>query len=249
MMSRLSINVNKIATLRNSRGGDIPNLLSVVNHLVSWGVQGITVHPRPDGRHILYSDVRELQKELKKTPHVEFNVEGYPSVDFLKLMGEVKPHQCTLVPDLPTDLTSDKGWNLKESFSLLKDVLERLHANQIRSSLFVNPVDFDGDQVAWLQELKPCRVEFYTGVWVQEFQTARGTEILSIYKNFSEKINDLKIGVNAGHDLNQKNLKFLLEAVPLIQEVSIGHAFICESLDEGMKETLNRYFAILKNFK
>ena len=243
-MSRLSINVNKIATLRNSRGSDIPNLLSVVDDLVSWGVQGITVHPRPDGRHILYSDVRMIREKLKETPHVEFNIEGYPSLNFLNLMKEIRPHQCTLVPDPPTALTSHQGWHLKEKFSLLKDVLNQLHSYQIRSSLFIDPLDFNKDQLTSIEQLQPHRVEFYTGLWAEKFQTSEEKKILKIYKDLSEKMNALCIGVNAGHDLNQKNLKPLLKNVPLIQEVSIGHAFICESLYDGLKKTLNRYFEI-----
>ena len=263
-MRRLSININKVATLRNSRGENTPDLIKVVEDLISWGVQGITIHPRPDGRHILYSDVREISRVLKleqtilqnisttknqnypsQNGEVELNIEGYPSSKFLNLIEEIRPHQCTLVPDEPHVLTSHEGWDTKKNFSLLQEVLNFLHSQDVRTSLFIDPLKWSSEQLDDLEKLKPHRVEFYTGKWAQNFQTPEGKKILQIYKELSEKIKDLQIDINAGHDLNQDNLKQLIQEVPLIQEVSIGHAFICESLYSGFEKTLNCYFSIL----
>lgn len=261
-MVHLSINVNKVAVLRNSRGGNEPCLMQVVQDLIQFGVWGITVHPRPDGRHILYQDVRDIAQCVQKFSSVEFNVEGYPSQKFLSLIEEVQPHQCTLVPDPPEALTSDQGWDLESHFSFLKKTLSFLKKNKVRTSLFIDPscvcLDF-------LKRLNPDRVEFYTGNWARVFdcthqktalkseimhKSALSTEclkILQVYKKTSEHIAQMGIGINAGHDLNQKNLKILLQEVPLIQEVSIGHAFICESLYEGFKAVLEKYHLILKS--
>ena len=285
-MVKLSVNVNKAAVLRNSRGGSEPCLIQIVKDLIQWGAWGITVHPRPDGRHILYQDVRDIAQCVQKTPSVEFNVEGYPSEKFLNLIAETGPHQCTLVPDPPEVLTSDQGWSLEESFVFLEKTLSFLKKHKVRSSLFIDPLCLSLDA---LQKLKPDRVEFYTGHWARAFDcssqktsaplndaayqpvsgfgrlgssqktstplndTVRLTlneeclKILQVYKEASESIVRMGIGINAGHDLNQKNLRILLEGVPLIQEVSIGHAFICESLYEGFKVTLEKYRLILRS--
>ena len=257
-MVKLSVNVNKIATLRNSRGGDDPHLLSFVKNLIQKGVGGITVHPRPDGRHILYQDVREIglwihQHSSKK---IELNIEGYPSQKFLTLIKEVQPHQCTLVPDPPTALTSDQGWNLLQHQDRLKVVLKQLQDDSIRSSLFIDPLLFHEKDLTVLKNLSPDRVEFYTGAWAKQHKHLEQSKIpstnskpkknvLNIYKNLSKKIDLLGIGINAGHDLNQKNLPPLLAGCPLIQEVSIGHAFVCESIYEGLEKTIQNYFQIL----
>ena len=259
-MVRLSVNVNKAAVLRNSRGGDKPCLIQVVEDLIQFGAWGITVHPRPDGRHILYQDVRDIARCVQKFPSVEFNVEGYPSEKFLGLIEETSPHQCTLVPDPPEALTSDQGWDLENNFSFLKKILDFLLKNKVRSSLFIDPSCLSLDL---LQKLKPDRVEFYTGHWARAFDwcsqktamsevgqkqvlTQECLKILQVYKEVSERIHGMGIGINAGHDLNQKNLKVLLKEVPLIREISIGHAFICESLYDGLKATLEKYHSICK---
>jgi len=368
-MVRLSVNVNKVAVLRNSRGGNEPRLIQVVEDLIQFGAWGITVHPRPDGRHILYRDVRDIAQCVQKYSSVEFNVEGYPSEEFLDLIKETKPHQCTLVPDPPEALTSDQGWDLENEFSFLEKVLSFLKDNKIRSSIFIDPLSFSLD---FLRKLQPDRVEFYTGSWAYAFDciSQRGTsllgdkaissrknvtpegaisnisekegiqhseedvkcednvaaqrsrlashhfasakagtmnvtpeqknvtstqknvtpkkknitpeqknvtptsyvipakagiqntvpqnktngdialneeclKILKTYRIASEKIHKMGIGINAGHDLNQRNLKALLKAAPLIQEVSIGHAFISEALYDGLKLTLDNYHLIL----
>ena len=261
-MVKLSVNVNKVAVLRNSRGGNEPCLIQVVEDLVQWGAWGITVHPRPDGRHILYQDVRDIAQCVQKKTFVEFNVEGYPSENFLNLIAETSPHQCTLVPDPPEALTSNQGWDLENSFVFLEKTLNFLKKHQVRASLFIDPLCLNLDV---LQKLKPDRVEFYTGHWVRAFDyisqktsaplndairpalNEECLKILQVYKKTSEHITKMEIGINAGHDLSQKNLKILLEGVPLIQEVSIGHAFICESLYDGFKATLEKYHLILKS--
>lgn len=250
-MVKLSLNVNKIATLRNARGGNFPNLIFVVEHLLKLGAQGITVHPRPDGRHILYKDVSQISQLIRKYNNdafskiVEFNIEGYPSLTFLKLMDQCRPHQCTLVPDSPSALTSDQGWNLKENFNFLKNIVHALKKNNIRSSIFIDPLHFSKEDLDCLSSLKPDRVEFYTGAWSEHYEKNL-FDVLDIYKKQAEQIHDMDVGINAGHDLNQKNLKLFLENVPHIQEVSIGHAFICESLYDGMEKTFENYMNILK---
>ena len=257
-MVRLSVNVNKVATLRNSRGGNEPCLTQVVEDLIQFGAWGITVHPRPDARHILYQDVRDIAQCVQKSPPVELNVEGYPSENFLDLIKEIRPHQCTLVPDPPSALTSDQGWNLENNFSFLEKVLDFLKKNKVRSSIFIDPLCFN---LSVLQKLRPDRVEFYTGNWARAFDCIsqkKGDEveyrsslseeclkILKVYKTASEQIHKVGIGINAGHDLNQQNLKPLLEKVSVIQEVSIGHAFISEALYEGLQVTLKNYHVLL----
>ena len=259
-MVNLSVNVNKVAVLRNSRGGNEPCLIQIVEDLIQLGVWGITVHPRPDGRHILYQDVRDIAQCVQKTSSVEFNVEGYPSEKFLSLIAETDPHQCTLVPDPPEALTSEQGWDLEGGFVFLEKTLNFLKKYKVRSSLFIDPLCLN---LGVLRKLKPDRVEFYTGHWTRAFDCISQTtsvplndaiqpvlneeclKILEVYQKTSESIAQMGIGINAGHDLNQKNLKILLERVPLIQEVSIGHAFICESLYDGFKAALEKYRLIL----
>ena len=280
-MVALSVNVNKIGTLRNSRGSDVPRLMSVVSDLLKWGAEGVTVHPRPDGRHILYQDVLDIKKHIKKWSdaahnNIEFNVEGYPSKEFLTLIDKALPHQCTLVPDPPEALTSSEGWNLRENFNFLKEVLSGLKNLSVRSSLFIDPLNFDQRELDFLEKLFPDRVEFYTGAYAKSFlqeeknnqeagesfqrsqinkkpfkQKESGqlspVEILNIYKKLAQKIQKIGIGINAGHDLNQKNLPLLMRHLPFIKEVSVGHAFVCEALYQGMKTTLNNYTLILRS--
>lgn len=267
-MVKLSINVNKIAVLRNSRGGQTPHLLHFIKKLISngfsSGISGITVHPRPDGRHILYKDVRDIGRFIDSCTDIELNVEGRPIDSFLNLIKEVQPHQCTLVPDSPEALTSDQGWNLKENQKHLLEVLRFLRSLSIRSSLFIDPLLFYKEDLEALKTLSPDRVEFYTGAWAKWYEqnslshinntqksekTALSSKILTTYKNLSEQIQDMGIGVNAGHDLNRQNLKLLLKACPLIQEISIGHAFVCESLYSGMESSAAQYKNILKEFQ
>ena len=249
-MVKLSVNVNKIATLRNSRGSNQPCLEQVVKDLIQWKVFGITVHPRPDGRHILYQDVRKISKLCSR--HAELNIEGRPSPAFMRLISQTRPHQCTLVPDSPQVLTSDQGWNLKENFNFLKKTLNNLRKKQIRSSLFIDPLTFQDGPL--LKTLAPDRVEIYTGAYAKLYDKYRQKKaswpqvqrVLKIYKKFAGQVLSEGIQLNAGHDLNQKNLKTLVQHLPDLKEVSIGHALICESLYDGLRATLKNYLNILK---
>ena len=243
----LSVNINKFATLRNARGKNRPCLQTVTKNLVGWGVPGITVHPRPDGRHILYRDVREIKELLKSHQGVELNVEGYPSREFLKLTGEVVPHQCTLVPDPPGVLTSGEGWRFDRDRDRLKKPLSFLKTQNIRSSLFLDPFAFDRKDQEALEQLNPDRVELYTEHYASAYDQGRYREVLSTYAQVAQRLNQRGLGINAGHDLSLDNLECLLQAVPSIQEVSIGHALVCESLDQGLSSVVKRYLQICKN--
>jgi len=232
-MSRLSVNINKIALLRNSRGSDIPDVIQFAKDCEAYGAQGITVHPRPDERHIRRSDVYALKKIVK----TEFNIEGYPTEDFLKMVLDIKPEQCTLVPDAPGQLTSDHGWDTVKHALLLKVVTQELHQAGIRVSLFIDPVHtlIDGAKSAGAD-----RIEFYTGPYAHDFPTNKEAAI----KDFAaaaahcEKIG---IGINAGHDLNLDNLKFFKQHVPQLLEVSIGHALVRDCLYYGLENTIQLY--------
>ncbi|MFK7864608.1 MAG: pyridoxine 5'-phosphate synthase [Pseudohongiellaceae bacterium] len=242
-MTVLSVNVNKIALLRNSRGRDYPNLNDYVEQIVGLGVAGITVHPRPDQRHITRSDVYKLAELLKAHPEVEFNIEGYPSNDFLELVLEVQPAQCTLVPDLPGQLTSDHGWNVDKSETLLSAVLTRLRNKGIRSSLFLDP---DVESVDKVAGVGADRIELYTEKFASEFGSVNEETCFQSYVNTAERATELGIGLNAGHDLDLENLpKFL--TIPGVQEVSIGHALVVESLQLGLVNVVNRYLDICSN--
>lgn len=250
-MVKLSLNVNKIATIRNSRGGGIPSVTQTVKDLIKYGATGITVHPRPDGRHILYSDVMDISRLIKdynaQGKDIEFNIEGRPSSEFLDLVEKTRPQQCTLVPDAPEALTSNKGWDLKNHFEELKKALSLLRSYKVRSSLFISPLSSAKEQVDLLDSLKTDRVEFYTGDYAQLFEKKQPVEpLLKTYHTLAQLLEQKGIGLNAGHDLNQNNLGKLLQEVPQVKEVSIGHAFICESLQDGMEQTFKKYMKILK---
>lgn len=241
-MTRLSVNVNKIATLRNSRGKNQPDLMEVVEKLIHFGVKGITVHPRPDGRHILYTDVHDIKQFLKTK--TEMNVEGYPSPSFLKLIEEVKPHQCTLVPDPPFALTSNAGWRIQENFDFLRNVLILLKKNNIRSSLFIDPFTLTETELSFLKELKTERIELYTEAYANAYDNPKQNTVTRVYIESANKVSQLGIEINAGHDLNLNNLAWLLKAIPQIKEVSIGHALICESIYRGLEKVVKEYLAI-----
>ena len=238
-MTKLSVNVNKIATLRNARGGDNPNVVKVALDCVRFGADGITVHPRPDERHIKPADVYLLKNYLK----TEFNIEGYPSKDFMTLVSEVKPTQVTLVPDTPDQLTSNHGWNVVENFEFLKDVLEELKYNGIRSSIFV---DADSSMVEWAAKVGADRVELYTGPYAELYDHDPDAAI-AMYRAVAEKARDLGLGLNAGHDLNLRNLNAFVTAFPWVDEVSIGHALIADALYLGIQETIKQYKYALSN--
>jgi len=230
---RLSVNINKVALIRNARGGDLPDLLQFAADCESFGAQGITVHPRPDQRHIRFSDLRPL-KEIVTT---EFNIEGYPDETFLKLMEEVVPDQCTLVPDKPSALTSDAGWDISKEKSFLSEIIQRLHQKGIRVSLFIDPVE----QSCYLsKEINADRVEFYTGPYAKNFAAGQKSSI-DLYSKANDICRQISLGVNAGHDLNLSNLSYFVSGMPGMMEVSIGHALICDTLYFGINNTIQMY--------
>lgn len=239
-MTLLSVNVNKIALLRNSRGSNYPDVLDFVRRVIDLGVRGITVHPRPDERHITRQDVYDIARLLQQYPQVEFNIEGYPSGPFLALVDEVRPAQCTLVPDEPGQLTSDHGWDMRGSAGLLTDVLERLRAMQVRSSLFMDP---DPAAAGPAAALGADRVELYTEDYARAWSTDRETPVLEQYRRAAMAATEAGLGINAGHDLNLGNLPRFLE-IPGILEVSIGHALVVESLERGFAAVIRDYLTI-----
>jgi len=250
-VTKLSVNVNKIATLRNARGKDLPNVASLSKKILEWGAHGITVHPRPDGRHIKAEDVLVLAKlvsdfNLAQSGNIrEFNVEGYPSEETLKLIESCKPDQCTFVPDPPEALTSNAGWDFVENEELLKRVVLRMRTQNIRVSLFLDVFKFDERQLQSLDRIHPDRVEFYTEAYADSFDQSGVQRCLDQYRLAADKILKLGIELNAGHDLSQKNLALFVSALPEIEEVSIGHALIAEALEEGLENTTKNYLRIL----
>ncbi|MGH7814884.1 MAG: pyridoxine 5'-phosphate synthase [Candidatus Binataceae bacterium] len=237
-MIRLSVNVNKIATLRNARGGDIPNVVQAARACIAAGCHGITVHPRPDARHIAYQDVFDLAAILT----VEFNIEGYPSPEFLDLVCAVRPAQCTLVPDAPGVLTSNAGWSLGGDKEWLRGVLMRLRKAGIRASLFLDP---DENQIRRARELGAARIELYTGPYAYAFGTPAGETILAVHREAARLARKIGLGVNAGHDLNLENIPAYVKAVSGLQEVSIGHALICDALYMGLSKAVKAYLKAL----
>ena len=249
-MAALSVNVNKLATLRNSRGKNLPDVTALARKILTYGAHGITVHPRPDGRHIRTADVEALQALVldwkKQNAKVEFNIEGYPSEEFLQLVNRHCPEQVTLVPDPPEALTSNAGWDLIVQETLLKKTLQHWRqGNGPRVSLFIDPFQFSEAQGAALLRLKPDRIELYTERYADAFATPERDQVTQVYARAARFAAQNGIGVNAGHDLNQKNLKHLLSHAPQIQEVSIGHALICEALEEGLETTIKNYLRLV----
>lgn len=240
-MTVLSVNVNKIALLRNSRGRNYPNVLEFIEQLLALGVRGITVHPRPDERHVTRQDVYDISQFLHSQKDIEFNIEGYPSEDFLKLVLEVTPAQCTLVPDQPGQLTSDHGWDIRANEPLLVDVLARLRRADIRSSLFL---DASTMQVELVPGVGADRIELYTEDYARNFSTAAQGKVFARYKAAAATAHELGLGINAGHDLDLGNLSEFLE-IPHIAEVSIGHALVVESLQQGLARVIEQYLAII----
>ncbi len=232
-MTKLSVNINKVATLRNARGGSMPDVIKMAIDCESYGAEGITVHPRPDERHIKYQDVLDL-KEVVTT---EFNIEGYPDKRYLDLVKMVKPHQATLVPDPPEALTSNAGWDTVRNVDLLRGIIEQLKNEGIRTSIFVEP------QIAIIEAAKETgtdRIELYTEPYAANYKEDREKAIYAFVKA-ALKAKDLGIGINAGHDLNLENLHYLKERIPFLDEVSIGHALICDALYYGMQNTIQMY--------
>lgn len=237
-MTKLSVNINKIATLRNARGGNLPDLLKAAQDCQRFGAQGITVHPRPDERHIRYRDVYDL-KPLITT---EFNIEGYPSKEFMELVLKVKPEQVTLVPDPPGVLTSNAGWDAVKHKNFLKEVISELKRNGMRVSIFINT---DLKNIENAPEAGTNRIEFYTGPYAHDFYISP-EKAIAPYITAAEKANELNLGINAGHDLNLDNLAYFKKNIPELLEVSIGHALICDALYYGLENTIQMYLRELK---
>ncbi len=237
-MTKLSVNINKIATLRNARGGNVPNLLQVTRDLIAFGAEGITVHPRPDERHIRYQDVYDLKEMLT----VEFNIEGNPTEEFIKLVEAVKPDQVTLVPDAPDALTSNAGWLVEENFDFLSKVINRFHEKGIRVSIFVGT---DEENIRWAAKTGADRVELYTEPYATDYPLDREKAVKDFVKA-AKVAKEVGLGLNAGHDLSLENLTYLKEQIPHLDEVSIGHALISDALYLGLEETVKRYKACLK---
>lgn len=237
-MTKLSVNINKIATLRNSRGGNVPNLVQFAIDVQKFGAQGVTIHPRPDERHIRYQDARDL----KPVVHTEYNIEGNPVKKFMDLVLEVKPTQVTLVPDADDALTSNAGWDTIKHKSFLKEVIQEFNRNNIRTSIFV---DADVKMVEGAKETGADRIELYTESFAHEFGlgNAKGIEP---FVQAALKANELNIGINAGHDLSLENIQFFKQNIPNLLEVSIGHALISESLYLGIENVVNMYLQKLK---
>lgn len=233
IMTNLSVNINKVATIRNARGENRPDLLQFAKDCERFGADGITVHPRPDERHIRYNDLFQLRPLVK----TEFNVEGYPSESFLDLVLKVKPEQVTLVPDAPDALTSNAGWNVIANAGFLTSIVERLKEVSIRTSIFVDP---DPDMLVAAAKTGADRVELYTKPYADGFATGPQAAVAP-YAEASRIAHGLGLGVNAGHDLNLENLAFFKQNLLYLDEVSIGHAIICDALYIGIAEAIHRY--------
>lgn len=237
-MTRLSVNINKIATLRNSRGGNTPSVLEAAINCQKFGAQGITIHPRPDERHIRRQDVFDIRPIIT----TEFNIEGYPSEDFIQMVIDVKAHQVTLVPDSHDQLTSDHGWDTIKHRSFLKEVIARFKAAGIRTSIFVDP---DLAAIEGAKEIGTDRIELYT----EPYATMYPVDPVKAVAPFIEAAilaHKLRLGINAGHDLSLKNLRFFHNHVPNLDEVSIGHALIADALYHGLKNTIQDYLSCLQ---
>jgi pyridoxine 5-phosphate synthase len=232
-MTKLSVNINKIATLRNSRGGDVPNLLQVASDIQSFGAQGITIHPRPDERHIKYQDARDLVSVV----HTEYNIEGNPIQSFIDLVLETKPTQVTLVPDGVNAITSNAGWDTIQHQSFLQEVIGEFHRNDIRTSVFIGT---DLKQIEAAAKTGANRIELYTEDFATQYDLGNKAAIKP-YTEAAVLAHSLGLGINAGHDLSLENIQFFKENIPHLAEVSIGHALIAESLYLGLENVVNMY--------
>jgi pyridoxine 5-phosphate synthase len=238
MTTKLSVNINKIATLRNSRGGDVPNLVKFAKDVQAYGAQGITIHPRPDERHIRYQDARDL----KPVVYTEYNIEGNPIKKFMDLVLEVKPTQVTLVPDAVDAITSNAGWDTIKHKDFLTEVIAEFKNNGIRTSIFVDPVL---EMIDGAKAVGTDRIELYTEEFAHQYSLGN-KEAIQPYVDCAVRANELEIGVNAGHDLSLDNIAFFAKEIPNLLEVSIGHALISESLYLGIENVVNMYLNKLK---
>lgn len=237
-MTRLSVNINKIATLRNARGGNNPDVIKAAIDCERFGAQGITVHPRPDERHIRYDDVIKLQEVIT----TEFNIEGYPDQRYMELVREVKPAQATLVPDPPDVLTSNAGWDTIEHKTFLQEIILELKKQNIRTSLFIDP---DLRMIEAAAQTGTDRIELYTEMYASQYVSDKLAAIKS-YKESANLALELSLGLNAGHDLDLNNLKFLKSEIPSLSEVSIGHALVCDAIYLGLENTIQLYLNQLR---
>jgi pyridoxine 5-phosphate synthase len=232
-MTRLSVNINKIATLRNARGGNNPDVVKVAQDCERYGAQGITIHPRQDERHIRFSDVVAL-KEVVRT---EFNIEGYPDERYRRIIAQIKPAQATLVPDPPDAITSNAGWNTVENEIFLREVAQEIKSYGVRVSIFVDPVP---KMVEGAKKVDADRIELYTEPYAREFTVQKDVAIKP-YKESARVAHEMGLGINAGHDLSLENLNFFSQNIPHLDEVSIGHALICDALYYGLENTIQLY--------
>lgn len=237
-MTKLSVNINKIATLRNARGGNTPNVVEAALNIERFGGQGITVHPRPDERHIRYKDVEDLAKVVS----TEFNIEGYPNTKFIDIVLAAKPAQVTLVPDPPGVLTSNAGWDVIAKRDFLKEVLATFHAADIRTSLFL---DCDAKQIEAAAQIGSQRIELYTEAYASNYKINKATAVAP-YREAGTLAAQLGLGLNAGHDLSLENIRYFAAQVPDLLEVSIGHALISEALYMGLENTVQSYLRELE---
>jgi len=236
-MTKLSVNINKIATIRNARGGNVPNVVLAAQRIEAFGAEGITVHPRPDQRHITYNDVEELSKTVK----TEFNIEGYPNREWLDLVIKANPAQATLVPDPPGVLTSNAGWNTLQHGAFLREVLTELKSHGIRTSIFIEP---DLELIDGAKDVGSDRIELYTEPFAASYNVDREAAVKP-FVLASKHASQIGLGVNAGHDLNLDNLQFFASSLPRLDEVSIGHALISDALYFGLENTVQMYLSKL----
>jgi len=238
MSTKLSVNINKIATIRNARGGNTPNVVQAAIDCERFGADGITIHPRPDERHITTKDTYDLHKVVT----TEFNIEGYPDERFLKIIEELRPAQATLVPDPPNVLTSNAGWDTKNRLDELKAIISKIKNLGVRTSLFI---ETDLELIKYAKETGTDRIEFYTGPYAEEYASDRAKAIAP-YMKAAKLAHELDLGINAGHDLSLENLKYFKQNIPHLAEVSIGHALISDALYLGLENTIQRYKLLLQ---
>lgn len=237
-MTKLSVNINKIATLRNARGGNMPNVVQVAKDIQKFGAEGVTIHPRPDERHIRYQDAYDLKPEV----YTEYNIEGNPIDKFLELVLEIQPTQATLVPDAVDAITSNAGWDTVAHRDYLRDIISELKSKGIRTSIFVDPVPV---MIEGAAETGTDRIELYTEEYAHQYGLGNKRAI-EPYTQCAELAHSLGLGVNAGHDLSLENIKFFKDHIPHLLEVSIGHALICESIYQGLENVIKAYLQKLQ---
>ena len=247
LMTKLSVNLNKFALIRNSRNNDVPNILSMANRAIISGANGITVHPRPDQRHTRYRDVYDLSEMIKQMSGIEFNVEGNPTQKFVDVVCDTEPDQVTLVPDSPDQLTSDHGWDVISNQEILAPLIDTFKSHGIRVSLFLDAGN--KDQVLASKEVGADRIELYTEPYADAFGLENQESITEQFAQTSKWAGESGLDCNAGHDLSLKNLEVFLSQVPNIKEVSIGHAIVCESFDFSFEETVKKYMDVIIGLK